>query len=244
MSSTNKTKNYKLSQYIGTDKPTYLGDYNGDMLKIDNQMKVNADSASNATSAASAAQAVADQASKDVQALNDSVTANSEDVASLKTKNAQQDVSIQNAINTASSANNKAKQNEQNIADINTRNQWVQGTNIHNTGLPNYSKGSWNCSYNKFSGLLSITGQIEFSQGSTIAGTTRLGTIPDNIMKMIGSTGDRRIWSSLFVTRTNAALEIQNLTIDQTGKIYFEYTLNNVTYLNIQITLNTSSWGL
>ena len=62
MSSTNKTTNYKLSQYIGTDKPTYLGDYNGDMLKIDNQMKVNADSASNATSAAGAAQAVADKA--------------------------------------------------------------------------------------------------------------------------------------------------------------------------------------
>lgn len=244
MSSTNKTTNYKLSQYIGTDKPTYLGDYNGDMLKIDTQMKANADSASNATSAASTAQAVADKASKDVQALNDSLTANSEDIASLKTKNAQQDVSIQNATNTASSANNKANQNEQNITDINTRNQWIQGINIHNTGLPNYSKGSWNCSYNKFSGLLNVNGQIELSQGSTIAGTTRLATIPDNIMKLIASTGDRKIWSSLFVTRSDGALEVQNLTLDQAGKIYFEYTLNNVTYMNIQLTLNTSTWRL
>lgn len=242
MSSTNKTTNYKLSQYIGTDKPTYLGDYNGDMLKIDAQMKANADSASNATSAAGAAQAVAEKASKDVQALNNSVTANSEDIASLKTKNAQQDVSIQNATNTASSANNKANQNAQNITDINTRNQWIQGINIHNTGLPNYSKGSWNCAYNKFSGLLNISGQIELSQGSTIAGTTRLGTIPENIMKAIASTGDRKIWSSLFVTRSDGTLEVQNLTIDQAGKIYFEYTLNNVTYMNIQLTLNTSSW--
>lgn len=244
MSSTNKTTNYKLSQYIGTDKPTYLGDYNGDMLKIDNQMKVNADSASNATSTAGAAQAVADKASKDVKTLNDSVTANSEDIASLKTKNAQQDVSIQNATNTASSANNKANQNAQNITDINTRNQWVQGINIHNTGLPNYNKGSWNCSYNNFSGLLNISGQIELSQGSTIAGTTRLGTIPDNIMKMIASTGDRKVWSSLFVTRSDSTLEVQNLTIDQTGKIYFDYTLNNVLYMNIQLTLNTSTWKL
>lgn len=242
MSSTNKTTNYKLSQYIGTDKPTYLGDYNGDMLKIDTQMKANAVSASNATSAAGAAQAVADKASKDVQALNNSVTANSEDIASLKTKNSQQDVSIQNATNTASSANNKANQNGQNITDINTRNQWIQGISIHNTGLPNYSKGSWNCSYNKFSGLLNISGQIELSQGSTIAGTTRIATIPDNIMKSIASTGDRKIWSSLFVTRSDATLEVQNLTIDQAGKIYFEYTLNNVMYLNIQITLNTSTW--
>lgn len=244
MSSTNKTTNYKLSQYIGTDKPTYLGDYNGDMLKIDNQMKVNADSASNATSAAGAAQAIADQASKDVKALNDSVTANSADIASLKTKNAQQDVSIQNVTNTASSANNKANQNEQNITDINTRNQWVQGINIHNTGLPNYSKGSWNCSYNKFSGLLNISGQIELSQGSTIAGKTRLGTIPDNIMKMIASTGDRKVWSSLFVTRADQSLEIQNITIEQDGKISFEYSLDNVRYMNIQLTLNTSTWRL
>lgn len=244
MSSTNKTTNYNLSQYVGTDKPTYLGDYNGDMLKIDTQMKANADSASNATSAAGAAQAVAEKASKDVQVLNDSVTANSADIASLKTKNAQQDVSIQNATNTASSASNKANQNEQNITDINTRNQWIQGINIHNTGLPNYSKGSWNCSYNRFSGLLNINGQIELSQGSTIAGKTRLGTIPDNIMKMIASTGDRKVWSSLFVTNADQSLTIQNLTIEQDGKISFEYSLDNVRYMNIQLTLNTSTWRL
>lgn len=35
MASTNKTTHYELSQYIGTDKPTYLVDYNGDMSKID-----------------------------------------------------------------------------------------------------------------------------------------------------------------------------------------------------------------
>lgn len=244
MSSTNKTTNYNLSQYIGTDKPTYLGDYNSDMSKIDTQLKANADSASNAASAAGAAQAVASDASKNVQKLNDSVTANSADIASLKTKNAQQDSSIQNASNTASSALNKANQNEHNIADINTRNQWIQGTNIHNTGLPNYAKGSWNCSYNRLSGLLNISGQIELSQGSTIAGESRIATIPDNILKLINPSGERKIWSSLFVTRSDGSLEVQNLTFDQTGKIYVQYTLNNVTYMNTQLTLNTSTWNL
>lgn len=244
MSSTNKTTNYNLSQYIGTDKPTYLGDYNSDMLKIDNQLKANADSASNAASAASTAQAVASDASKNVQKLNDSVTANSEEIAGLKTKNAQQDTSIQNASNTASSALNKANQNEHNITDINTRNQWIQGTNIHNTGLPNYTKGSWNCSYNRLSGLLNLSGQIELSQGSTIAGESRIATIPDNIMKLINPSGERKIWSSLFVTRSDGSLEVNNLTIDQTGKIYLVYTLNNVRYMNVQLTLNTSTWNL
>ena len=34
-SSTNATTHYELSQYIGSDKPTYLVDYNQDMSKID-----------------------------------------------------------------------------------------------------------------------------------------------------------------------------------------------------------------
>lgn len=244
MSSTNKTTNYNLSQYIGTDKPTYLGDYNSDMLKIDTQLKANADSASNAASAASGAQAVASDASKNVQILNNSVTANSADIAGLKTKNSQQDVSIQNASNAASTALNKANQNEHNIADINTRNQWIQGTNIHNTGLPNYTKGSWNCSYNRLSGLLNISGQIELSQGSTIAGETRIATIPENIMKLINLSGEQKIWSSIFVTRGDGTVEVQNLTLDQTGKIYMSYTLNNVNFMNSQITVNTSTWSL
>lgn len=43
MTATNKTTNYELSQFVGTDRPTWLGDYNGDMSKIDTQLKQNAD---------------------------------------------------------------------------------------------------------------------------------------------------------------------------------------------------------
>lgn len=55
MGATNTTANYSLSQFIGTDKPAWLQDYNGDMLKIDtgiNAAKVAADGAQNAASAA------------------------------------------------------------------------------------------------------------------------------------------------------------------------------------------------
>lgn len=38
MSSTNKTENYDLPQWIGTDKPTFLGDFNGAFLAIDKGM--------------------------------------------------------------------------------------------------------------------------------------------------------------------------------------------------------------
>lgn len=43
MTATNHTKNYNLSQFAGTDRPTWGGDYNGDMAKIDAQLKRNAD---------------------------------------------------------------------------------------------------------------------------------------------------------------------------------------------------------
>lgn len=55
MSYTNHTTNYNLPQYIGTDKPTYLGDFNTAMGAIDTQMKANADAATTAGTTATAA---------------------------------------------------------------------------------------------------------------------------------------------------------------------------------------------
>lgn len=39
MSATNKTLNYELPIFIDTDKPSWLGDWNGAMTKIDNSIK-------------------------------------------------------------------------------------------------------------------------------------------------------------------------------------------------------------
>lgn len=49
MTATNHTENYNLSQFAGTDRPTWLGDYNGDMARIDAQLKQNADDIASAT---------------------------------------------------------------------------------------------------------------------------------------------------------------------------------------------------
>lgn len=62
MASTNKTTNYELSQYIGTDKPTYLVDYNSDMLKIDTGIKGAYDRGSAGVTAAATAQTAAETA--------------------------------------------------------------------------------------------------------------------------------------------------------------------------------------
>lgn len=49
MAATKKTANYQLSQFVGSDRPTWLGDYNSDMSKIDAQLKRNADDIASAT---------------------------------------------------------------------------------------------------------------------------------------------------------------------------------------------------
>lgn len=70
MSYTNKTTYYELPQYIGTDKPTYLGDFNGAMVAIDTAMHNNATAASGAQSTADTANALASSASTQANNAN------------------------------------------------------------------------------------------------------------------------------------------------------------------------------
>lgn len=83
MGSTNKTVNYELSQYIGTDKPSWLNDYNNDMLKIDTQMKANATAAGNAQSTATAADGKADANTESISTLNTQINTPSTGLAAI-----------------------------------------------------------------------------------------------------------------------------------------------------------------
>lgn len=111
MSSTNKTTNYELSQYIGTDKPTYLGDYNSDMLKIDTQMKANATAVATAQSTANTANTNANSAQSTADTANTTATT---------------------ANTTANSALAKALKNEANIENLNLTS--VADVTFSNTG--------------------------------------------------------------------------------------------------------------
>ena len=72
MSSTNKTTTLELSQFVGTDKPDWLTDYNEDMEKIDSFATVAKSDISGAQSAASNAQSVAASASSAANAASTS----------------------------------------------------------------------------------------------------------------------------------------------------------------------------
>lgn len=105
MSSTNKTTNYELSQYVGADKPTYLGDYNSDMLKIDTQMKNNADDIASVSATATTANATANTALADASTAQTTAD-NANTSASNASQIATQALSKANANETALSAIN------------------------------------------------------------------------------------------------------------------------------------------
>ena len=71
MSSTNKTAHYNLPQFIGSDIPTWLGDFNSAMTAIDSGINAAATSASGAaTTAAQASTDAAAAASSATSAYN------------------------------------------------------------------------------------------------------------------------------------------------------------------------------
>lgn len=83
MASTNKTANYELSQFLGSDSPKWLTDYNSDMEKIDLAIagvKTQADATdlvvSGHTSAITALDGTVGDQSTAIQSLRSDVTAN------------------------------------------------------------------------------------------------------------------------------------------------------------------------
>lgn len=70
MSFTNQTSHYGLPQYVGSDKPKYLTDFNQAMADIDAQMYENATDAATAQNAAEGAQSTADGAVSSIGTLN------------------------------------------------------------------------------------------------------------------------------------------------------------------------------
>ena len=129
--STNKTANYNLPQFVGTDKPTWLGDFNQAMFDIDAGMHANASDIESVETIAQNASASASQASQDVAGLTSTVSTLSSDVTSATStaNNAQQTAT--SALNTANTANGKADTNASNITALTTRVS-TNETNIDN----------------------------------------------------------------------------------------------------------------
>lgn len=218
MSSTNKTTNYDLSQYIGTDKPTYLGDYNSDMNKIDAQMKKNGDAVASAMSTAGTANSNATQAKSQAEiALKTATQAqNTAETAQNTASTASQNATT--ALNTASAANNKANA----AKDAVDKNVWVTSGNIVKSA---YMSGNIIVKYNAF--LKSLVFHCKATVGgSDIASGTPFATIPGNIMSALDISSARTLDAVfVYVGSKNDFVSYPTFKLDVNGDISCNYSM-------------------
>lgn len=163
MSSTNKTTNYELSQFIGSDKPAWLVDYNGDMSKIDAQMKVNADAASSAASQASSASSAASSAADGVSALNTQINGASGLAADV--------VTAQGNINTINSLIGSGEPTTTNKTLIGAINE-LDAKDGALSDLTTTTKTSLVAAINEVVSEIPSAGAIELQTGTLTAGQT------------------------------------------------------------------------
>lgn len=108
MSSTNKTTNYELSQFVGSDKPAWLADYNQDMSKIDTGIH-------NAATTATGADGKADANTASIGTLSSLTTTAKTDLVSAVN---EVNTSAGTAQNSANTANGKAEANALSIQNL------------------------------------------------------------------------------------------------------------------------------
>ena len=108
MASTNKTTHYELSQFLGTDKPAWLTDYNADMSKIDTGIN-------GAQTTATGADGKADAANTAIGTLTSLETTVKTDVVSAIN---EVNTAAGTAQNTANSASSAATDNRTSITAI------------------------------------------------------------------------------------------------------------------------------
>lgn len=118
MSSTNKTTYYKLSQYIGTDKPTYLGDYNADMTKIDAGIHAVKETATTANQTAGSAETIAQTALENTKTNATNIKNLQSSVAEINAGNVTRDASIRKAQSDATKANDGAVEAKQSVSNM------------------------------------------------------------------------------------------------------------------------------
>lgn len=101
MSSINKTPHYNLSQFgdSSNDKPSWRGDYTGDMSKIDSQMYRNETDATTATSTANTAKTTADSALSLAQTNKTDIAKQESYFSALGVTSAQTAQALMSAIN-------------------------------------------------------------------------------------------------------------------------------------------------
>lgn len=215
MSSTNKTTNYNLSQFLGSDKPAWLADYNQDMSKIDTQMKANADGVT-------AADGKADANTANIGELTYlSTTAKNNLVAAIN----EVDSDVTTAQNTANSASSAASTANTNINKFNLTNRFTL-TSSTNKGTINTSISNVQFATDTTSSIFKVYGRIYVDNLSGQTGTLTI-KIGETSLRP-SSSYEINMGAIVFRDYGNNLGDVvpRNLTINTNGDITITDTLS------------------
>lgn len=233
MSSTNKTNYYKLSQYIGTDKPTYLGDYNSDMSKIDAGIHEVQETATTANQTAGSAEAKVTALSPSVEALQNDMTGVKASVQSLTVDNAQNKKDLGTLKEEVSSVKTTANGAQSEVTNLNADiERTLKDTVTPVSGL----RGTVNAGYNAKMNLISINGHLTVSSPTTVGTNISIGKLPSNIPAP-GSNKTFYFVTGLTKESTNNYSRVPgDITIDTNGNIIVSNPLGGSVYdININL---------
>lgn len=248
MSATNSTPNYDLPQYVATDKPTYLGDFNKAMLDIDTNMKTIDNKATSAEGQVSTAVSTANQAIENAnqastKADTAQATATQAQTTATTAKNTADTAqsTATEAQTTATQADTLAQQVQTALNNI--KNNWTEAENIIDSALS--SNGYLYCSYNKDLNIISLFGRITFNRDNP--NNIIIGTLPSEIKPStertitngltpvypIGESGDGAGIPADLVVNTQGQIVLYNNNVGAPARINYGF---------VQLMLNAYEW--
>lgn len=230
MSHTNETLNYKLPQFVDTDQPTWLGDFNGAMEKIDGAVTTVGANASTALSAANNAVNRVGQVETTIAGVQTTAnnaysisTTNENDIRTLNGQVAQLETKF--PITSASLANGAvtASKLDQTAIAAMWAGLTVRKFNSANSGADNEgmnvpSGGFMNGFYIEELGLLVINGMQNtysdaqsalFTLPSYVPNNAINGVVADASIIVWNNTDNFKTWTSLYAIRSTRQLGLQ-----------------------------------
>lgn len=220
MSSTNKTTNYELSQFVGSDKPAWLSDYNQDMTKIDAGIH-------SAKSTADGADGKADSNATAIGDITELTTTNKTNVVNGVNEVNTLAGTAQETANTASTIATQAKNKADSIEEFLT-------LNVSSTPAVSVNKGTLGLSK-----TVSVRTNSTGSLAKIYSGNLTISNLDNSTGDFVLTVADTGLRPSEAITFTGCATV---RIIDKTTRIYRNlaqsYTLNTDGTITISKSLN------
>lgn len=240
MSATNLTKNLKLSQFVASDRPSWLGDVNGDNKKIDDGYGVLAGEISKANDTASSAKSQSDANTQTLTNVNSELEDYGNRITALESGGGTEQ--LEQRVNTLGT-DVEALQTRANTFEENITQNGTDITNLKNKVATIEPKVKANeDGIKRVDAVVNgLSESVQSNSNSVNSLQTRLSTTESNVRALQASSGISIIATNNFTlgtsSQSNNVLKVSKLS---SSKILVELSLVNT---GSQIILDSSSWA-